>query len=198
MQCPNCGNLLAQGDQFCGICGFHLGSNMPTLLSQRRATSFHSAPTVAGLDIATAMTAVENPYHLLIPSLNMTSLIINDDRAEQWSENRYMGSQSSGKAWYESVGVFHLKGNYIGAYLAQASRIKDFTFQALIEFHQVATGQKSNELGITYIRPGENQWYAFVNLLAKSEIGDKTLWVQDSYDNMYDLRLPSYKPFLLG
>lgn len=45
MQCPNCGNVLLQGDLFCGQCGSKAGSTT-ALISQIQAQEFYTAPTV--------------------------------------------------------------------------------------------------------------------------------------------------------
>jgi hypothetical protein len=190
MQCLKCNAPLEKDAAFCGNCGFQLGNN-PSLLSQRQAPGFYSAPTVAaGLDVQAAMIALENPYHALFPNdLNvqpsMSNLILNDNSKRVWSERR----EVEGRAWYGSKGVFHLRGEQIEAKAQHKSPIRDFTLQAVVEFHQEQTVQ--NTLSIACHRP-DCLWSVLLTA------GDKSVWLLVNGSHELNLRHSSYEPFLLG
>jgi hypothetical protein len=96
MQCLNCGNVLSQGDQFCGNCGFNLTVNPP---------GFYSMPTIVTKDIQQAIAANENPYtqDWRVNAFNIRRLLLNDAQNREWAESR----TTDGVAKYE-IGGLHI------------------------------------------------------------------------------------------
>src|SRR5438105_1680669 len=105
MQCQTCGNPLDQGAAFCGNCGaINAGQQAPLILPGNQAG--HTAPTVvsSGLDLQSAITSDDNPYHSLVTNLKMPSLIRNDDHKRMWQEEK----TATRRAWYKN-NVFYVK-----------------------------------------------------------------------------------------